>query len=43
VLLTLFGALPIYGRVRHGEGSISMLAALFSWWKGKLFILLLLG
>ncbi len=47
VMLTLFGALPIYGRVAtespHGEGSISMLANLLSWWKGKLFILILLG
>ena len=47
VLLTLLGALPIYCRVAeespHGEGSISMLAALMSWWKGKLFILILLG
>jgi hypothetical protein len=47
VLLTLLGALPIYRRVAedspHGEGSISMLAALMSWWKGKLFILVLLG
>jgi hypothetical protein len=47
VLLTLLGALPIYRRVAeespHGEGSISMLAALMSWWKGKLFILILLG
>jgi hypothetical protein len=47
VMLTLLGALPIYGRVAnespHGEGSISMLANLLSWWKGKLFILILLG
>src|SRR6187397_2260007 len=47
ILLTLFGALPIYNRVAeespHGEGSISMLAKLLTWWKGKLFILILLG
>jgi hypothetical protein len=47
VLLTLLGALPIYRRVTeespHGEGSISMLAKLLSWWQGKLFILVLLG
>jgi hypothetical protein len=47
ILLTLFGALPIYRRVAtlspHGEGSISILAQLLSWWQGKLFVLVLLG
>ncbi len=47
VLLTLFGAFPIYSRIAsespHGEGSISMLEGLLKWWQGKLFVLALLG
>ncbi len=47
VLLTLFGALPIYNRVAtespRGEGPIAMLEALLSRWKSKLFVLVLLG
>lgn len=47
VLITVFAALPMYRRVAtespHGDGSLSMLERLLSYWPSKVLVLTLIG